>query len=59
MNRLQEKLLSEVLEHEDKLNDWERRFIDSLYNLDASIALSTDRNAKLNQIHQKVVFDRY
>ncbi len=58
MNRLQEKLLSEVIEHEEGLSDWERKFIDDLYNKDASIALTTNQNQKLNQIHQKVVFQR-
>lgn len=58
MNKLQEKLLGEVLDNEEKLNDWERKFIDDLYNKDPSYNLTTDQNAKLNQIHQKTVFDR-
>jgi len=61
LNKVQERLLTEVLENEEKLNDWESGFIDKLYNLDPSIALSTgpnSQNAKLNEIHQKVVFNR-
>lgn len=55
MNGVQNKLLEEIMEHEEKLNEWEAKFIDDLYNKDLQ-TLTTQQNHKLNQVHQKVVF---
>jgi len=55
VNKVQSKLLEEIIEHEEKLNDWEANFVDYLGNLDRD-TLTTNENHKLNQIYQKAVF---
>ena len=55
MNRVQQKLLEEIVEHEEKLNDWERGFVDNLQRKDYT--LTENQNKILNKIHHKAVFD--
>ena len=55
MNRVQLKLIEEIEENEDRLSDWERKFIDDLSNRDQE-CLTSGQNKMLNKIHRKVVF---
>ncbi len=57
MNGVQAKLLEEIMEHEENLNEWEAKFIDDLYTKDPN-TLTTSQNRKLNQIYGKAVFNR-
>jgi hypothetical protein len=52
MNRVQERLLEEIMEseNESELNEWERKFIDDLYNK-SDRTLTTQQNHKLIEIH--------
>ena len=56
MNSVQRKLLEEVEEHEEKLTDWERQFVDDIGSKDYT--LTGRQNELLNKIHGKVVFGR-
>lgn len=44
------------MEHDRELTEWERQFVDDLYNRGPD-TLTTNQNHKLNQIHHRVVFD--
>ena len=57
MNRVQERLLTEIMEseNESELNDWERKFVDDLYNkADDDYELSSNQNKKLIEIHASI-----
>lgn len=43
------------MEHEEKLNEWEAKFVDDLHTRDPE-SLTANQNHKLNQIHQHAVF---
>ena len=55
-NRVQIRFIKDALDSEEKLNDWERGFIDSLAEKDDSYILSDTQNDMLNKI-QRVVQD--
>lgn len=54
MNKVQIKLLDEIEENEDKLNDWERKFVSDITSKDYT--LTENQNSVVNRIHHKVVF---
>ncbi len=56
MNKVQLSLIEEIEENDDKLNEWERGFIDSLTNKDDDYVLTSNQNATLNKIHHKAVW---
>jgi len=53
MNKVQSRLLDEIMESENEpdLNDWERKFVDDLYNRGDDHALTTHQNKKLIEVH--------
>lgn len=53
MNRVQQRLLDEIMEseNESELNEWERKFVDDLYNRETDAPLTTNQNKKLIEIH--------
>ena len=53
-NRVQIRFIKDALDSEEKLNDWERGFIDSLADKDDSYVLSDRENYKLNQLQGKI-----
>ena len=54
MNRVQQKIINQALEEDDKLTDWEYDFINTLADRDDSYTLSDKENEILNRIHGKL-----
>lgn len=55
MTHTQEQMVTEVLDHESKLSDWETNFIDSIS--DQEYELTSNQKHTLNTIYKKVVFN--
>lgn len=54
MNRVQKKFISDALDYEHKLDDWERGFINDLAEKPDTYELSEKQNKRLNQIQRKI-----
>lgn len=53
-NRFQKKLISDALDYEHKLNEWEQGFIKDLADKNDDYELSPRQNKQLNRIGQKI-----
>ena len=54
-NRLQIKFIKDALDNQDKLNEWEVDFINSIAEKDDNHELTEKQNATLNKISQKLI----
>lgn len=54
MNKVQQRFVSDALDNEEKLSEWEIGFINSLADLPENVELSEKQNEILNRISQKI-----
>lgn len=54
MNRIQTKFVSDAMDYEERLTEWELQFINDLADKPENYELSDKQNSVLNRISQKI-----